>query len=264
MDNATTKLLLGAYRAGTQDKDDPFFAEALCEIEHDPELAGWFEEEQRFDALMVTTLKQAQAPAGLKELILLNAKSPAKPATLIEFIPHAWQRQTKTWLAAAAAIMLAFVLGRQTTPGPTPPPRSGEVASAEGDRLALQAIAYTGKMPALQFVCFDASVVAHWITEKSTAMHMGKVLDKPLSSMQMIGSSTAEWEGKPVIMVALQNKEQMAMLYLVRASDFPGISGNGEIIEKDGWVSKTGHNGEHLYVLTTKGTRANLNFPMPL
>ena len=264
MDNATTRLLLGAYRAGTQDKDDPFFAEALHEVEHDPELAAWFEEEQRFDALMVKTLKQAPTPAGLKELILLNAKSPAKPATLIETLPHLWKRQTKTWLAAAAAVVLAFVLGRQTTPRSIPSGHSGEVASADGDRLALQAIAYTGKMPALQFVCFDASVVAHWVTEKSTAMHMGKLLDKPLYSMQMIGSSTAEWDGKPVIMIALQNKEQMAMLYLVRVSDFPGISGNGEIMEKDGWVSKTGRNGENLYVLTTKGTRQNLDFPMPL
>ena len=96
MDNATTKLLLGAYRAGTQDKDDPFFAEALREIEHDPKLAAWFEEEQRFDSLMVKTLKQAQAPAGLKELILLSAKSPAKPPTLIETLPHFWKRQTTT------------------------------------------------------------------------------------------------------------------------------------------------------------------------
>ena len=35
-------------------------------------------------------------------------------------------------------------------------------------------------------------------------------------------------------------------------------------MEKDGWVSKTGRNGDHVYVLTTKGTRENLNFPMPL
>ena len=54
------------------------------------------------------------------------------------------------------------------------------------------------------------------------------------------------------------------MLYLVRASDFPDTAGNGEIMEKDGWVSKTGRNGDHLYVLTTKGKRENLDFPMPL
>jgi hypothetical protein len=66
-------------------------------------------------------------------------------------------------------------------------------------------------------------------------------------------------------MIALQNGQQMAMLYLVRAADFPGAAaGAGEITEKDGWVSKTGRHGQDLYVLTTKGTRKNLNFPMPL
>jgi hypothetical protein len=93
---------------------------------------------------------------------------------------------------------------------------------------------------------------------------MGRLLDKPLARMQMIGSSATEWEGKPVIMIALQNKQQMAMLYLVRAADFPGIAGDGQIMEKDGWVSKVGRHGDDLYVLTTKGTRQNLDFPMPL
>ena len=133
------------------------------------------------------------------------------------------------------------------------------------NRLALQAIDYTGKMPALQFVCFDADLVGDWINKKSAAMDMGKVIEKPMARMQMIGSSTAEWEGKPVIMVALQNGAQMAMLYVVRAADFPGAAaGAGEIMEKDGWVSKTGRNGKDVYVLTTKGTRKNLDFPMPL
>ncbi len=75
MDNATIKLMLGAYRAETSDQDDPFFAAALRAVEQDPELAAWFKEEQRFDALMVGTLKQASAPANLKDLILLNARS---------------------------------------------------------------------------------------------------------------------------------------------------------------------------------------------
>ena len=261
MDNATTKLLLGAYRAGTQDQDDPIFAGALRELAHDGELAAWFEEEQRFDAAMVETLKRAPVPVGLKELILLNAKSPAKPATVTDGVSHLWRGRTQAWLAVAASILLAFVLGQKIGPKT---PLASHGGGAGGNPLALQAIAYTGKMPALQFVCFDASVVAQWIAEKSAAMHMGTLLDKPLASMQMIGSSATEWEGKPVVMIALQNKEQMAMLYLVRASDFPGVTGDGEIVEKDGWVSKTGRHGEHLYVLTTKGTRQNLNFPMPL
>ena len=57
----------------------------------------------------------------------------------------------------------------------------------------------------------------------------------------------------------------MAMLYLVRAADFPqAADAAGGVMEKDGWVSKTGRDGDHLFILTAKGTRADLDFPMPL
>jgi hypothetical protein len=129
----------------------------------------------------------------------------------------------------------------------------------------LQAIAYSGKMPALQFVCFDSALVARWIDEKSAALSMGKVIEKSMANLQMIGSSTARFDDKPVILIALQNGSQMAMLYVVRAADFPdAASGAGTTMEKDGWVSETGRDGQHLYVLTAKGTRKNLHFAMPL
>ena len=254
------KTVLAAYRPNHRDDAaDPAFAEALRAVEHDPELASWFEEAQRFDAHAATVLRQLPAPAGLKELILLNAREAGKT---VPFHTPAWRRQAGSWLAMAALLALAFALGRLTLPrGAASGPDGGNAA----DRLALQAIAYTDKMPALQFVCFDASEVAQWVDEKSAALHMGKLLDKPMSSMQMIGSSTAQWDGKPVIMVALQNGNRMAMLYLVRAVDFPeAVQGAGGVMEKDGWVSKTGRDGEHLYILTTKGTRDSLDFPMPL
>ena len=60
MDKTTIKLVLSAYRSGTHDKEDPFFTEALVAVEQDPELAAWFEGEQRFDAWMVDTLKRAR------------------------------------------------------------------------------------------------------------------------------------------------------------------------------------------------------------
>lgn len=264
MDQATAKMVLGVYRLGHQDAGDPFFAEAMREVEQDPALAAWFEEEQRFDSQVSETLKQTPAPVGLKELILLNAKAAGEPPPIVGQTFWGRQPRVKTWLAMAASLMLAFVLGRQTLPASRPSPvASGRFANA--NPLVLQAIAYTGKMPALQFVCNDPLVVTRWIEEKSAAMKMGKLIDKPMASMQMIGSGTARWEGKPVIFIALQNGEQMGMLYLVRAADFPdAATGADEIVEKDGWVAETGRSGERLYVLTTKGTRANLRFPMPL
>ena len=261
MDKAAVKTALGAYRAGHRDAGDPAFAEALREAARNPELAAWLAEQQRFDALMAAALQQAPPPAGLKESILRAAGSDGKPFPGAAATPFARPRPV-AWLAMAAALALAFALGRLTLPRAAGPAAAGR---AGANRLALQAIAYTGKMPALQFVCFDAAEVAHWVQEKATAMRMGQFLDKPVASMRMIGSSAAQWEGKPVIMIALQNGQQMAMLYVVRAADFPdAVHGAGEIMEKDGWISKTGRHGDHLYVLATKGTRQNLDFPLPL
>ena len=267
MDKATIKLVLSAYRTDLQDRDDPLFAEALREVAGDPELAKWFADGQRFDALVRDALAQTPTPAGLKDLILLDAKSPRGLPFLLTGTGRArsgWRRQTGKWLTVAACLVATFILGRQTRPRVTQAVTSSRAASAVDD-LGLQAIAYTSKMPALQFVCFSSRAVANWVDEKSEAMHMGKLIDKPLKTMQMIGSSAAEWEGKPVIMIALQNGDRMAMLYLMRAADFPGnFDEAGHVMEKDGWVSKTARNGERVYVLTTKGTRENLNFPMPL
>ncbi len=262
MDKAAIKTILSAYRAGRREEEDPVFAEALGEVEKDPELSSWFDDEQRFDARMVETLKGAAAPADLKELILLDARPAGSRTFAVVETAGGWTRRLAPWLAMAAVFMLAFVLGRLTLPPAAPPTVDG---SNYGNRLALQAIAYTGRMPALQFVCFDASEVARWVDEKSVALHMGKLTAKPLRSMQMIGSSTAEWEGKPVVMVALQNGRQMAMLYFVRAADFPDAAGGKteEIMEKDGYATKTSRSGDYIYVLTTKGTREDLDFPMP-
>ena len=258
MDKATLKLVLGACRPGHRDDADPLIAEALRAAGSDPELAAWLQEERRFDARVADGLGTLSAPAGLKESILLNARfSRQRPAA--DRSPAAWQRPAAAGLTVAAGLALAFLLGRQTLPDAVPS------AGAGADRLALQAIAYTGRMPALQFVCFDPAEVARWVNGKSADLHMGRLIDKPMARMQMIGSSTTEWEGKPVVMIALQNGDRMAMLYLLRAADFPGAAGAAAgIMEKDGWVSKTGREGDHLYVLTTKGTRKDLDFPMPL
>ena len=260
MDKVTLKLVLGACRAGRGDAGDPLVAEALREAGRDPELVAWLEEEQRFDAFVADNLGTLSTPAGLKESILLNARSaPPRPAAAAR-PPVAWRHPVATWLGVAAGLALAFLLGRHTLPDAVPASSGGEA-----DRLALQAISYTGRMPALQFVCFDPAEVARWVNGKSAGLHMGQLVDKPMARMQMIGSSTTQWEGKPVVMIALQNGGRMAMLYLLRAADFPAeASAASGILEKDGWVSKTGREGDHLYVLTTKGTRKDLDFPMPL
>ena len=262
MDKAAAKTILCAYRPGREDVTDPVFTEALHAVEQDAELAAWLEEEQRFDASVIAAVGQTPVPADLKGLILLNARA-GRPFPAADETRRKWRPPVTVWLAAAS-LMLAFFLGRQTFPRTISPRASGGMGAGT-QRLALQAVAYTEKMPALQFVCFDASMVAKWVSEKSTAMQMGTLLDKSVPSMQMIGSSATRWEGRPVMMIALQNGDQMAMLYVVNAADFPEAAADADaVLEHDGWAAKTGRSGGHLYVLTARGTRDSLRFPMPL
>ena len=114
MDIATVKLVLSAYRTDRHEANDPVFAEALRAVEADPALAAWFADEQRFDALVRTSLEEVPTPAGLKDLILLNAKSPGTvplPVTPSAYRSRQWWRQGGKWLAVAACVMLAFVWG---------------------------------------------------------------------------------------------------------------------------------------------------------
>ena len=251
MDPDLAKLTLSAYRPGTEDVRDPHFAEALSEAERNPELAAWFAEAQRFDAEMAALLEGAPVPAEVRDR--LGRMRHETRLITVSFAP---------WILAAAALIVgAFFLGRVTVPQLS----SSSSEKGSGDNLALQAISYTERMPALQFVCFDANEVRTWINHKSTALNMGPVIDKPIPDMHMVGSSAATWEGRPVMMVAVQNGRRMAMLYIMRAEDFPTAAEHaGEVVEKNGWVSKTGLRGSRLFVLTARGTRADLDFPMPL
>ena len=64
MDRAQTKVLLAAFRPGSDDADDPTFRKALEQLEHDAELAAWFRAEQEFDAAMVGKFRQVPADSA--------------------------------------------------------------------------------------------------------------------------------------------------------------------------------------------------------
>lgn len=149
-----------------------------------------------------------------------------------------------------------------------PPERPGKALASEApiSPLALQAISYTERMPALQFVCFDAAAVASWVNEQPGTQQLGIKLPKPdkALSMTMIGSSVVDWNGRPVVMIALQNRERMAMLYILSPRDAADLEeGATETVQKANWVVRTTKSGGRVRILTTKGTPEDLDFQMP-
>ena len=247
MDKTTIKLLLESYRP--HDAEDPIFTEALREVAADPELAAWFEEMQRFDAVMTAKFQAVAVPGDVKEHILLGRVAGIAG-------PAARRPNALIWIGAiAAALVLGLFCWRVLTPAQRPM-----------NALALQAISYTEQMPPLQFVCFDAGAVASWVNEQPGTQRLGLKLPKPDQSlsMAMIGSSIVDWNGRPVVMICLQNGQRMAMLYILSPDDAEGLQdGATETIEKDNWVVQAKNTNERVQMLTTKGRAGDLDFRMP-
>jgi len=248
MDKETAKNLLEFYRP--QDRNDPLFAEALREVAVDPELAAWFEERQRFDAVISAKLQEIPVPDEVKSHILAGYRA-AEPAGVVRL-----QRKWVTPLSLAASFFLG-VFSWHLLDLPDNRPMSP---------LEKQAIAYTDHMPALQFVCFNPAAVAKWVNDQPGSQKMGLKLPMPDESktMTMIGASMTEWNGHPVVMVCLQDGKRMAMLYILNANEAADLAEGAMGTTQHGdWVVRTTKADGQIRVLAAKGRPEDLDFPMP-
>src|SRR5437867_8020038 len=71
------KAILQHYRPSI-DVEDPYFSEALEQVQRDPELAEWFTEHCASYEAVRRTLRHIPVPAGLHEEIL-KAHAPHRP-----------------------------------------------------------------------------------------------------------------------------------------------------------------------------------------
>src|SRR5579871_2086013 len=96
MDRDQAKEILLGYQRGRDDAIDARLREALALVDRDPELASWFELQQRADDAIRAGLRETPVPAGLKQKIVGEQK--------IVRVVFAWRRSV--WLAAAAAVVV--------------------------------------------------------------------------------------------------------------------------------------------------------------
>ncbi len=247
MDKDVAKLLLESMRA--QDAEDPIYAEALREAAADPELAAWFENLQRYDAAIGAKLRGLEVPADVRGHILMGYRA-AEPAPLLR-MPRIWFVPT----ALAAALAISLVSWHLLVP-----PQHSVRA------MEMQAIAYTKDMPALQFVCFDAAEVTHWVNQQPTSQQVGLKLPTPDGSMRlkMIGASMTKWGDHPVVMLCLQDGRRMAMLYIMSGDSMPEMAeGTTETMQHGDWVVRATKVNGQVRLLAAKGTPNDLDFAMP-
>jgi anti-sigma factor RsiW len=112
MTREEARSFLQVYRPGGQDADDPQFAEALALAGRDPELAAWFAQQQKFDALVSDAMREVRAPSHLKAQIL--ARGPEQKIAGTSFLEW-WQnlvsfRSPVSWAAAAVLILFGLAV----------------------------------------------------------------------------------------------------------------------------------------------------------
>jgi anti-sigma factor RsiW len=104
------KIILQSFRSNGQDADDSFFAEASALAKTDAELAVWFAQQQKFDALVSSEIKSLPASPNLKAKIL--ARENKQRQKIVELPAPVWWRNLfsfnspVSWAMAAAVVIL--------------------------------------------------------------------------------------------------------------------------------------------------------------
>jgi len=202
MDSQQAKQVLLGYRPGTDDASDPRIVEALRQLEHDPELALWFEQLQRADGAIRRQLRETPVPANLKQRILTEQKI-ARP-------DFGWRKPLLMAAAAAAIIVLGVLsvwVSRRSA-------RDGlEAYRAEMVRYVSSSYSSTF----IKATSFDElrQVLARrkWPSDF--------IIPNRLQSVTVIGGGAVEWNGHKVALACMKEGRHGLWLFVIEKSALP-------------------------------------------
>jgi anti-sigma factor RsiW len=216
MNREEAKLLLQSYRSNGQDADDPQFAEALTLAKNDSELAAWFAEQQKFDAMVSSGLQKIAAPSQLKSQILARGQKSARPETFAEPPVANWWRNLFSFnspVAWAAAIILIFICLGIFWEKPGGQARFADFSA----RMVFAAVNDTNHVDAK---ITDMKQVAAWLAERHGENKF--VLPVALNGKNsLMGCRVLDWHGQKVSMLCYLLKDSGHMdLFVADAKIF--------------------------------------------
>ncbi len=234
------KLILGIYRPGTADAEDPFFAQALAMAAADPELANWFAGELDFDGIVAGSLKDRIVPPEEFRVAL------PPPAPRLRQI--GWEKVAALTAAAAAVTFLATWLWL------APPARRDMIADFRQEMTAFVSID-----PSLALDSGDREEIHAWL-RKSAALE--DVSFPPgTAGLKPVGCRVLEFRGYPVALVCfVRDDKELVHLLVINRDAFPAgkIGGEPVFTPRGGWMTATWMEGGKVRMLVTKGGRASL------
>ena len=239
MTTEEAKKILAAYRPGTEDEQDPFFAEALELARSDPGLKAWLDESTAFDRQLRVALGRVTAPEGLRDSVLAERKI-IRPG-------HWWQRKlTGRELAAAAAIVIALTLaglwvGQR-------PVRFDDFRREIADQT-------WGPSPHVELKSSELGEIRGFLAGRNLSTNF--TLPPTLAHSEVRGCSIMQWHGREVPVLCFNSEGQHLHLLVVERHVFPDAPSNiPQTDQWQAWRTASWSKGAHTYVLTGLSTPA--------
>ncbi|MBI5773510.1 MAG: hypothetical protein HZA89_07175 [Verrucomicrobia bacterium] len=240
MDNTQAKIILSTCRPGGQDADDPHFAEALDQMQRDPELAQWFAAERAMDAAIAARIKAVPVPVDLKAALLAGRKVNRRAG---------WWTHPPVW-AAAAGFVLLLALG----------------AMHFRSSRALQFTEYQAHvgrfldgLDRLDYQHAEAPALREWLAQHQG--HANLALPKGLEGLTGLGCRVFEWQGRKVSLLCFKAgpggfRDEVHLL-VINLADLPTAPppGSPQFSKTGGWTLASWSQGGHAYILAGLGNQ---------
>jgi hypothetical protein len=245
MDSQQAKEILLSYRPGVDDAKNPAIVAALHQLDHDPELAKWFQQMQEADRAIRGLLRETPVPFGLKHRILAEQKV-ARP-------DFGWRRPAV--IAAAAAIVMlgvlsAWIFNRSSSNG---------LNAYRADMVRYVSSSYSSTF--IKATSFDElrQVLAarQWPTDFIVPDH--------LQSVTVVGGGAVEWRGHKVALACMKEGRHGLWLFVIEKSALPDPprAESPRVEPVDGTPTAAWSQGANAYLFTVQGDEAFLRKYLP-
>ena len=236
MTSEQAKTILEVFRPGGRDANDPRFAEALQQLDRNPELARWFAGLQAFDARFAEATRSIPVPPGLKAALLAPAPRVMTPPS------RNWRRLAAV---AASVVLLGLLVALWVRRGPT-----------QFAEFRQELIEHSwDHTPHLELASGNLTEVRQWLARHDASGDFK--MPPALQDMPVRGCCVIESRGRKASLLCLADGPRHLHLFVIDGMSFPDLPPPQipDFEKCAGWKTVSWRQGERTYVLS------GMNYP---